>query len=105
MLRIYGGGPSKSPGLKLTQRVIDRAKKIYKGEQEAYEAAYLVQVRQTLNPELQMSLRMRKAASVEEQMSLLTDDDEAAIMKQLYEDVNDLYTDEHRIMAQADLLE
>lgn len=26
-------------------------------------------------------------------------------MKQLYEDVNDLYTDEHRIMAQADLLE
>ena len=36
---------------------------------------------------------------------MLTDEEEAAIMKQLYEDVNDLYTDEHRIMAQADLLE
>ena len=26
-------------------------------------------------------------------------------MRKLYEDVNDLYTDEHRVMAQADLLE
>ena len=27
------------------------------------------------------------------------------MMQQIYNDVNDLYTDEHRIMAQADLLE
>ena len=27
------------------------------------------------------------------------------MVQQLYDDVNDLYTDEHRLMAQADLLE
>jgi hypothetical protein len=26
-------------------------------------------------------------------------------VRKLYEDVNDLYTDEHRVMAQSDLLE
>ena len=32
-------------------------------------------------------------------------DEETEIMNQLYDDVNDLYTDEHLIMTQADLLE
>lgn len=30
---------------------------------------------------------------------------EEELLRQIYEDVNDLYTDEHQIMVQADLLE
>lgn len=50
MLKIYD--KVGRPELKLTQRVLDKAKKIYKGEQQAYESAYLMQVRQALNPYL-----------------------------------------------------
>ena len=32
-------------------------------------------------------------------------EDENAMLQQVYDDVNDLYTDEHLIMSQADMLE
>jgi hypothetical protein len=39
-------------------------------------------------------------------MSMLPSlEDENAMLQQVYDDVNDLYTDEHLIMTQADMLE
>ena len=57
-----------------------------------------MQVRQALKPYLQNSINQGVSEFPDEE-------EETNIMQQLYNDVNDLYIDEHRIMAQADLLE
>ena len=36
---------------------------------------------------------------------MTSDEDQLERLKKVYDDVNDLYTDEHLIMTQADLLE
>ena len=91
MLRIYGKAGSQNF---LTKKVIEKAKHIYKTEEQAYQSAFLVQSRQALVPYLQRGIE-----------SLPDEDEEQEIMKQIYDDVNDLYQDEHLIMTQADLLE
>ena len=59
-----------------------------KTEEQAYQSAFLVQSRQALLPYLQRGVE-----------AFPDEEEETAIMKQIYDDVNDLYTDEHLLMA------
>ena len=72
---------------------------MYKHEQIAYQGAFLAQSRTALLPYLQHATRNAD-------LDLLPDEEtENNLFQQVYDDVNELYTDEHLIMTQADLLE
>ena len=82
----------------VASRVIAKARHEFKSEQLAFQSAFLVSQRQALLPYLQ-------AASGGNLEAFPDEASENELVRQLYDDVNDLYTDEHRLMAQADLLE
>ena len=83
----------------LLDKVTKKAKGMQKHEQIAYEGAFLAQARTSLLPYLQHATR-------QSDLDLLPDEEaEGSLLQQVYEDVNELYTDEHLIMTQADLLE
>ena len=72
---------------------------MYKHEEIAYQGAFLAQARSTLLPYLQNATRR-------DDLELLpSEDEEAELLQKVFADVNELYTDEHLIMTQADLLE
>ena len=59
----------------------------------------MAQARSTLLPYLQHATRQSN-------LDLLPDEEtEKALLTKVFEDVNELYTDEHLIMTQADMLE
>jgi len=106
MLSAYSKLGNKRGGL-LTRKVLQKAKKLVKQEKDSYQAAYLAQFRQAMLPYLQRQTmeQFRREGDGEVVDWFPEEEEETQIMKQLYEDVNDLYTDEHKIMAQSDLLE
>ena len=83
----------------LLSRVTNKAKGMYKHELIAYQGAFLAQARTSLLPYLQHATRK---ADLE---LLPSEEEEQKLMQQVYDDINELYTDEHLIMTQADLLE
>ena len=91
--------PSGSLTGSILNRAVQKAKNMYKSEEIAYQGAILAHVRTQLLPYLQ-------AATRENELEKLPDADaEGRIVQEAYDYVNDLYTDEHLIMTQADLLE
>ena len=83
----------------LLSKVTKKAKGMYKQEQLAYQGAFLAQARTALLPYLQNATRQKN-------LDLLPDrPTEDALLRKVYDEVNELYTDEHLIMTQADMLE
>jgi hypothetical protein len=72
---------------------------MYKSEELAYQGAFLAQVRSSLLPYLQQATRQGNLECLPDGVT------EERLLTEAYEYVNDLYTDEHLIMTQADLLE
>lgn len=77
----------------MLSKVTTKAKGMYKHEQLAYQGAFLAQARTSLLPYLQHATRKGD-------LDLLPSEEaEAELLNKVYEDVNELYTDEHLIMA------
>lgn len=97
MLTKFVGGGSVTNSI--VKSVVQKAKGLYKTEEIAYQGAFLAQSRATLLPYLQQAL-------IKDDMNELPSlDRENELLMEVYKDLNDLYTDEHMIMTQADLLE
>ena len=99
MLTKFVGNKGGSVSNSIVKKVVDKAKGMYKQEEIAYQGAFLAQARTALLPYLQQ-------ATHENSLDCLPSEElEHELLSKAYEDVNDLYTDEHMIMTQADLLE
>ena len=78
----------------ITDLVVDKTKNKLKNERIAYKGAFLTSVRERLLP-----LHQRGA------IDSLRSEEENDVLREIYDEVNDLFIDEHWMMANGDLLE
>ena len=78
----------------IVSMVTSKTKELLRNERVAYEGAFLATLRETFLPHAQRG-----------KLATLSEDEEDALLRKAYDDINELYTDEHWMIAQSDLLE
>ena len=78
----------------LSEHIIEKTRSLLKNEVTSYKGAFLVSLRERLLPYHQRGM-----------ISSLDPEEEEKIIKEVYDEVNDLFINEHWLILKGDLLE